>query len=261
MSDAPGHDQFQIRLLAGFDELEECVRLQKLTWGEDLNELVPPAILMVTQKLGGILAGCFDGSGEMVGFVFGLTGLRDGKPVHWSHMLAVLPSTRDRGVGGRLKQYQREQATEMGIETMMWTYDPLVARNAHLNLNRLGAKVVEYVVDLYGESLGESSAAVSTDRFILEWQLAQGANGSGEPSDPGPVTTISADSADAELPHDPIVQIEIPADIDGIRERGEPGEAAWRASTRRAFLHYLAAGYDVLGIRSSGDRRFYVLQA
>ena len=254
-------DDFQIRLLAGFDELEECVRLQKVTWGDDLNELVPPAILMVTQKLGGVVAGCFDDAGEMVGFVFGLTGLRDGKPVHWSHMLAVLPSMRDRGVGGRLKQYQREQVTEMGIETMMWTYDPLVARNAHLNLNRLGARVAEYVVDLYGESIGGTSPAVSTDRFIMEWQLAQGSNGSGEPSDPGPVPTISADSAEAELPHDAIVQIEIPADIERMRERGEPGEEAWRASTRKAFLHYLGAGYEVTGIRSSGDRRFYVLRA
>ena len=253
-------DDLHIRLLTGFDELEECVRLQKVTWGDELNELVPPAILMVTQKLGGIVAGCFDDAGEMVGFVYGLTGIRYGKPVHWSHMLAVLPSMRDRGVGARLKQYQREQVIKMGIETMLWTYDPLVARNAHLNLNRLGARVAEYVVDLYGESIGGANAAVSTDRFILEWHLAQGNNGSGEPSDPGPVLTFTPDSAETELRRDAIIQIEIPADIEGMRERGESGEEAWRASTRRAFLHYLAADYDVLGIRSSGDRRFYVLQ-
>ena len=76
----------------------------------------------------------------MLGFVFGMTGVQDGRLVHWSDLLAVRPEARDRGLGRRLKLYQRSLVAELGVTRMLWTYDPLVARNAHLNLNALGAR-------------------------------------------------------------------------------------------------------------------------
>ena len=75
-------------------DYEACVALQLATWGRHFRELVPPALLKVTQKVGGIAAGAFDHrDNSMVGFVFGLTGLQDGEPIHWSHMLAVAPES------------------------------------------------------------------------------------------------------------------------------------------------------------------------
>jgi predicted GNAT superfamily acetyltransferase len=95
-----------------------------------------------------IAAGAFDESDEMLGFVFGLTGIRDGRPIHWSHMLGVHPEARGRGIGRMLKEHQRKLLRERGVPTIFWTFDPLAVGNAHLNLNLLGARVVEHVVDM-----------------------------------------------------------------------------------------------------------------
>src|SRR5690554_3674198 len=139
-----------VRRPATLEEFRACVELQRETWGAGFDECVPAAILKVSQRVGGVTAGAFDGEGRLLGFVFGLTGLERGRPVHWSHMLAVRPEWRDVGLGRRLKAYQREAVRGLGVDTILWTFDPLVARNAHLNLNRLGVQVVEYVPDMYG---------------------------------------------------------------------------------------------------------------
>src|SRR5690348_914527 len=106
----PGASPMVIRTLASEDDLRACVALQKLTWGADYDEFVPPSILTVTQKIGGVAAGAFDEDGTMLGFVFGLPGVRGGQIIHWSDMLAVREDARDRGVGQRLKEFQRAAA-------------------------------------------------------------------------------------------------------------------------------------------------------
>jgi predicted GNAT superfamily acetyltransferase len=128
-------------------------------------------LLSVSQKVGGLVAGAFSDAGDLVGFVFGLTGLRGGRIVHWSHMLAVDPDYRDRGVGRRLKLYQRECLRAAGVDRMYWSFDPLVARNAHLNLNRLGVLVEDYVTDMYADT-GSDLHAFGTDRFVASWPVA-----------------------------------------------------------------------------------------
>jgi predicted GNAT superfamily acetyltransferase len=149
-----------VRHLSGAEDLDACVRMQRETWGADW--VVPYPMLLVSQKLGGILAGAFDGDGPMLGFVFGVSGVIAGDIVHWSDMLAVHADARNRGIGRALKRFQRDAVLAMGIKTMYWTYDPQIARNAHLNLNVLGAEVTEYVPDMYGPG---------TDRFIVRWCL------------------------------------------------------------------------------------------
>src|SRR5687768_15021118 len=161
-----------VRALRSHDEYVACVRLQGDTWGEQFSDGVPASILLVGQKIGGVTAGAF-AADELVGFVFGLTGIRDGRLVHWSDMLAVRPEYQNHGIGQRLKQYQREAVRALGVELMHWTFDPLVARNAHLNLNRLGADASEYVVDMYGAHTGSALHATGTDRFIVSWAVAQ----------------------------------------------------------------------------------------
>src|SRR5207253_7116612 len=79
---------------------------------------------------------------------------------------------RDQGLGTRLKVYQRELLLPMGVDEVRWTFDPLEARNAHVNFNHLGAEVAEYVVNMYeGEEGTELFAGIGTDRFILSWKL------------------------------------------------------------------------------------------
>lgn len=148
-----------IRHLSGADELDACVGMQREIWAD---WVVPYPLLLVAQKTGGVLAGAFEDDGPLLGFVFGMAGLVAGEMVHWSDMLAVRSEARGRGIGRALKKFQRETVLALGIKTMYWTYDPQVARNAHLNLNVLGAQVTEYVPDMYGPG---------TDRFIVRWHL------------------------------------------------------------------------------------------
>src|SRR5690606_16179636 len=170
---APREGEVVIRRVSTTEEYEACVAIQMETWGSDFTERVPATILRVSQYIGGVTAGAFDTEGSLLGFVFGMTGLRDKQLVHWSDLLAVRRAARDRCLGRRLKLYHRDLVHELGVNTMFWTFDPLVARNAHLNLTRLGARVAEYAQDLYGEQLGRSlHPGLGTDRFIVQWDLA-----------------------------------------------------------------------------------------
>ena len=164
-----------IRDLSTLDDMRACVRLQQATWGKDFTEKVPLSILKVGQRLGGVSAGAFltDGSaeGELVGFVFGLTGLTPDGPAHWSDMLAVSPEYRGRGIGIRLKLFQRERVLDLDVRTMFWTFDPLEVRNGRLNFRRLGGYSVEYVPDMYGASVSPLHLGLATDRLVVRWDL------------------------------------------------------------------------------------------
>lgn len=246
-----------------YAEYLECVALQKETWGAAFTECVPAAILMVGQKIGGVTAGAFTRDGRMLGFVFGLTGIQDGRPVHWSDMLAVRPEARGHSVGRRLKLYQRELLLARGVETAYWTFDPLVARNAHLNLNRLGAEIAEYMPEMYGEGTGsELHSGLGTDRFVVAWHLRSPrveAALAGRPPDPAPFRDVPVANED-ELPESGAVRVEIPSDIQAVKAESPRQAARWRATTRRALLHYLGRGYRVTALlRDAESRVFYGL--
>lgn len=251
-----------LRDLDTMAEFEACEDLQRATWGRDFGGVVPASLLLVANKIGGLVAGAFDERDGLAGFVFGLTGYRDGRPLHWSHMLAVRDTARDFGIGLRLKLYQRERLLAGGVHVARWTYDPLVAKNAHLNLNRLGAVVLEYVEDMYGESHSPLHEGLGTDRFVVEWRLTDGAvqrRIAGREA-PNPAAYVAAPVVNraAAPPRAPRVRVEIPADVHEVRARSAAEAAAWRAATRRAFAHYLAAGYRVTGFhRDPGEKRCY----
>jgi len=240
-----------IRPLETWDDYAACLDLQRLVWGEDPRELVPPIMLEVTRRAGGVLGGAFDSGGSLLGFVYGLPALRDGRPAHWSHLLAVAPRARRQGLGVALKRWQRDRLREAGIDRAYWTYDPLLAANAQLNLNVLGARVVEYVVDLYGEEIAGSAGS---DRLVVEWELTA--------ADPVPVEPAAEvlDPEDAALPALPRLGVAVPADFTRLA-RDDPASARrWREWARRAFTHYLGTGYRVAGFHREG-RPHYVLEA
>jgi predicted GNAT superfamily acetyltransferase len=221
--------------------------MQEEIWGAGFRELVPPTILMVSQKLGGVCAGAFDPDGRMLGFVFGMTGLRHGRLAHWSDMLAVRIEARGRHIGERLKHYQRDLVRAVGVETMFWTFDPLVARNAHLNLDRLGTRVVEYVPDMYGADTGSPlHGGLPTDRFVVAWDLTRDGDGRVAPVRPGVLVNPLRQDGEpvvAEWPDAPVVRIAIPRDADA---ESPARRSSWRGVTRHALTHYLARGYDVV---------------
>lgn len=143
---------FEIRPLVDYDEMKRAVDFQKLIWGAGFGELVPAAVLWFSSRIGAVLAGAFDPGDRMIGLLFGVTGWKSGRPVHWSDMLGVHPDARGRGVGIALKRYQRDRLLEDGVATAQWTFDPLESRNAWINFARLGITAREYVRDAYGVS-------------------------------------------------------------------------------------------------------------
>lgn len=242
-------DGLTLRPFATHDECEACVALQRLTWGEEFREVVSPALLEITQRTGGIAAGAFDAGGRMVGFVYGLAGIEGGRPIHWSHMLAVLPELRDRGIGRALKEYQREVLRARGVERVYWTFDPLVARNAHLNLGRLGARVVEYVPDMYGDTGSGLHRGLGTDRLVVCWTM-EGA---------GPVPAAGGDweavplANGARAGEGGRVRIAVPADIHEVLAADAGAAAALRSTTRDAFCRHLESGWRVVGFVRAGE--------
>ena len=162
----------EIRSLASPAEYRACVALQAEIWGEEF-ESVPASTLQVATYVGGLCLGAFARDGELRGFVFGPAGAIDGRPIHWSHLLGVKESARDLGVGRLLKEHQRRVLASRGIPEMCWTFDPLSAKNAHLNLNLLGARVLRYMPDMYGVTESPLHHGLATDRLLVSCSTEQ----------------------------------------------------------------------------------------
>lgn len=250
--------RIDVRQLRTHDEFICCVELQHDVWGASFTERVSVGMLKVVQRIGGIAAGAFEEDGRLVGFVFGLTGVEDGRLVHWSDMLAVREHLRDHGIGRRLKEFQRETVRKLGVTRIYWTFDPLVSRNAHFNLTRLGAHVVEYVPDMYG---GDTNSVlhrgVGTDRFIVAWDIGgvatgvgdEAMNGASSSADAPILNPVGADGLPA-IPNldgfvPTTVRVAVPEAIEQVQSQSVERAARWRASTRRAFMWALQEGYRV----------------
>lgn len=266
-----------VRELATQAEYAACVELQRETWGRDFRETVPPSLMLVSQKLGGVAAGAFDRSGGLLGFVFGITGVQDGAIVHWSDMLAVRPEAQNSGIGRRLKEYQRVAVGRAGARAVLWTYDPLVARNAHLNLNVHGVSIDEYVPNMYGTATGSRlHGGLGTDRLVARWAVNdmslserraliaavrtddsfREASVIGDVDRPDPRAEMSL----GELNR---LRIAIPYDIGALMHADPVRAAEWREANRGAFQRALAMGFVVHGFRiergGERDRGYYLL--
>jgi predicted GNAT superfamily acetyltransferase len=160
-----------IRALRSIAEFRRVIALEQEIWGySDAEDAVGTPMFVVTVKRGGILLGACDGD-RLIGFVYSIAGLRHGRPMQWSHMLGVLPAYRATGIGRALKLEQRRISLDMGLDLMEWTYDPLVAANAHLNVRRLGVVVEEYALNVYGDSNSPLHRGTPTDRFVAQWWM------------------------------------------------------------------------------------------
>jgi predicted GNAT superfamily acetyltransferase len=246
-----------IRELEEAADYEACADLQRRVWGEGYRDIVPGSLIKVSREVGGLCAGAFGPAGDLIGFVYGLTGVRSGRVVHWSHMLAVDPAHRNCGVGRRLKLYQRKRLGVAGVSVMFWTFDPLVARNAHLNLNRLGVVIEAYEPDMY-PGTGSDLHAFGTDRLVASWSVI---GQSGEPTvGPGDVSAIGVWRGKPPSAGQRAIRVEIPVDAESMRAGALDELREWRRSTRSAFMSLLGAGWMVTGFQNEGERRHYVLE-
>ena len=257
------------RPFVSLEDTEACVDMQREVWGADFDH-VPASLLQVMLHIGGLAIGAFDTQETLLGFVFSIPGHWHGEAIHWSHMLAVRQSARDMGLGRTLKQLQRVELARRGIARMMWTFDPLQARNAHLNLNRLGVRVVEYVENMYGITRSPLHHGLATDRLIVSCSTSI------DPNDPAPRAYVDVATAPILSPfpragdrtvdylarQPSTLLVEIPHDFQEIVQRAPDQAAAWRDATRTHFVSALRDGYRVAGLvrDPASDRAFYALQ-
>lgn len=253
-------------------ELSELADLFGQVWGRDvavMGSIVSGEILWACAHVGSPVAAA-RADGELVGGTVGFAGVRDGTVRVHSHLAGVVPTLAGRGIGRALKWHQRAWCLDRGIDTVEWTFDPLVRRNAVLNLVHLGAKPVAFLPDLYGPMVDERNAGLPTDRFLVRWELEDARvvqAASGRQAEPrieglqraGAVVVLDVDEAGAPVvtPSDAPRQLaRIPADIEAIRAQDPDRAAAWGAAMRETLGRGLSEGMRATGITRDG---WYVL--
>ena len=171
-------DEIVIRECVTVAELDNCVHLQREVFGLPDLEISPRRHLVVSRQAGGWTLGAFT-EGRLVGFVHHMAGVRNGTEIFgYSHMMAVDRDYQNRGVGARLKWAQRKKALAEGRDFIKWTWDPMQARNAHFNLNRLGVTVSSYAENFYGTDYAADPTlqsaeprGIDSDRLFASWAL------------------------------------------------------------------------------------------
>ncbi len=253
----PSFQSLNIRDIEEISEMRSVEELQKEVWGIDDREVFPALALKPMRELGGVLIGAFDGD-RMIGFVFGFPGLENDRVILHSDMLAVRSEYRSRGVGYKLKLAQREKALAKGMDTITWTFDPLQALNAHLNISKLGVVGKSYRVNYYGETTSFLHRT-GTDRLWVTWLLQSErvkeriAGGSVMETSalaeiPAVVRVGGNDEpveGDEGLFREPSLVIEIPDKINLVLKLSVELAVRWREATRKAFTKSMAAGLFV----------------
>jgi len=168
----------EIRECRTINEFDSCIKLQREVFGLPDLEISPRRHLIVSRQAGGWTLGAFD-QGVLIGFVHHMIGRKpDGEIFGYSHMMAVASTYQNQGVGARLKWAQRERALAEGQQFIKWTWEPLRARNAHFNLNRLGVIVESYAENFYGTdyvtdpSPGQTAPGIDSDRLFAGWRIS-----------------------------------------------------------------------------------------
>lgn len=220
-------DALEIRDVHSADDLRAVENLQRAVWGFSDLDVIPSTYFRGVLASGGLLLGAFQ-NGRMAGFAFSYPGYRHGRVEMHSDMVGVEAEYRDRGTGYQLKLAQRNRCLSMGIHHMTWTFDPLRARNAHFNFNKLGALSDSYRLDFYGKSTSSHLHTDGTDRLWITWPLRR---------EPGP-----------RNPRSEPLRIAIPPDIDAL---SESDRRHWRLVTRERLAKAVGSGYVFTGFRAN----------
>ncbi|MEV4668853.1 GNAT family N-acetyltransferase [Microbacterium sp. LWO12-1.2] len=192
------------------------------------ERVIDAGTLRALQQSGNYVVGLFDGEGDeerMVGASIAFFGAPGQRAMH-SHITALIPEYRGRGWGRELKEHQRQWAFSRDVGRITWTFDPLVARNAHFFLTVLGARVTGYAVNVYG-IFGGGDAGDESDRLDVEWALADIAK--------PPAADLVVET------------LEIPSDIESLRETDAAAAHEWRTRLRAEMEERLGRGLRIAG--------------
>ena len=165
-----------IRECTTVEELRDCVALQREVFGLSNIELSPVRHFIVTKNAGGFTLGAFTAENRLVGFVLSVAMFFGDERSFYSHMTAVSAEFQSFGIGAQLKWAQREKALSKDVKFIKWTFQPVQARNAFFNLEKLGAIVREYKPNFYGTDYSTANEkgekiGLDSDRLFAEWNL------------------------------------------------------------------------------------------
>jgi len=307
-----------LKILEQPEEMQAVEDLQRQVWPGSETDVVPAHMLLAAARNGGLVIGAFEGTdgapgevnGEsqgrqltgdlpLVGFVFGFPGLYftpDGpRPQHYSHMLGVHSDYRDQNIGFKLKRAQWQMVRQQGVDRITWTFDPLLSRNANLNIARLGAVCNQYHRDVYGQMRDELNLGLPSDRLVVDWWvntkrverrlssrprlqldlahfLAAGAKivnptRVGEDALPRPGAVVDLETENGAVSQekdteDKLILLEIPADFQALRTQDAQLAMDWRRHSRALFEDLFNQGYlvtDFIFLSGATSRSFYVL--
>ena len=234
-----------VRKCERIEEFHRCVELQRRIWGEADLEVEPATMFVVAAHTGGQTLGAF-ADDRLVGYTLAVAGLRGRVPYLHSHMTGVDGEYRDRGIGRMLKLFQREEALGRGIRLIQWTFDPLEVRNAHFNLNRLGAICREYHRNLYGVTTSPLHRGLATDRLLVEWHLDS-------------ARVVAAIENLVKDPAETPAAIELPPELERWQLEDSSQVVALQARVREEFTRWFARGYAVIAFRTAPGNRAYLL--
>ena len=232
----------------GTEEFEACVQVERNVWRSSDVDVVPIPIFAVAAETGGLVLGAFQGT-KLVGFTMALVGWRDRKPFLHSHMTAVLEEYRDRGIGRRLKLFQREYALRSGIGVIEWTFDPLVTKNAYFNFMRLGAIARRYLPNVYGITTSPLHGGLPTDRLLTEWHLRSPR-----------VRRILAGKRATPAFSTKAVRITVPFVLEELKKTDPRAAVRIQSQLRDSFLKWFDKGYAATAVAPAMTGVDYILE-
>jgi predicted GNAT superfamily acetyltransferase len=272
-----------IRVLESPEDMTAVEALQRVVWPGSETDVVPLHMLITAIHNGGLLVGAFV-EDELVGFVFGFPGIEftpDGpRPKHCSHMMGIHPNRRDSGIGFALKRAQWQMVRHQGLDHITWTYDPLLSRNANLNIAKLGGVCNTYRRSEYGDMRDGLNAGLPSDRFLVDWWINTrrvDRRLSKRPRRPLKLDDFSKaelqplyslQRGSDQLPRPPehvsplngnLTLAEVPSDFSALKDADFSLARDWRFFTREVFETAFAEGYIVTDFIYDESRSFYVL--
>ena len=274
-----------IKILETPEEMTTVEELQRAVWPGSETDVVPAHVFITAVHNGGLVVGAY-AENQLIGFVFGFPGLEstpDGpRPKHCSHMMGIHSNYRDSGVGYALKRAQWQMVRHQGLDHITWTYDPLLSRNAYLNISKLGAVCNTYRRAEYGDMRDGLNADLPSDRFQVDWWIKTRRvekRLSKRPRKPLKLDNFSkANLHPLYTPHasrqaqgwfsppehfspleDKLALAEIPSDFNALKQADFSLARDWRFFTRELFETAFAAGFIATDFIYDQGRSFYVL--
>jgi predicted GNAT superfamily acetyltransferase len=240
-------EETTIRECTTIEQFDRCVALQREAFGLPDLELSPRRHLIVSRQAGGWTLGAFVAD-RMVGFVHHLAAVRGLEIFGYSHVMAVAKDYQNKGVGARLKWAQRERALSESRKLIKWTWDPMLARNAHFNLNRLGATVENYLDDFYGIDYGaDERLGLPSDRLSATWKI-----------DSDRVHAL-AKGSDAPFAGKRVATIAVPADWNALVKRDAQRARDEQTRVRDEFKRAFSDGLVCAGFERGQEESRYLL--